>query len=160
MGTVWAQSDGTFSRVTQHESGLPSSIPIHLRNQPPQLFGVGHRKLVNPPGQPRLANNANLVHSNLGRLASTNDRQPTTPLGVQLAGEGTDHHRLQQLITQVVADDYDRAGLANLTALHRIKPGEVNIVALHFFCSPGKWPSPSGRDSQSDQSSSVWAICW
>jgi hypothetical protein len=79
---------------------------------------------------------------------------------MQVAGERAGNHGLQQSIPQVVTNNHDRPGFTHFAALHWFQAGDVDIVTVHLPGSPGKAANPSGRDSQSDQFSSVWAISW
>jgi hypothetical protein len=40
---------------------------------------------------------------------------------MQLARQGTDDHRLQELVAQVVADDHHRSLLAHFATLHGVE---------------------------------------
>jgi hypothetical protein len=110
-------------------------FPVHLRDQAAQLGSISALELPEFLAQTLPANRVDLIHGNLCLLARAKALQPTTPMGMKLRCQRTNHYCVEVLVHLILAHDNNGADFVNLASASRIEIGEVDPVSRYsMFC--------------------------
>src|SRR4051812_23056769 len=96
----------------------------------PQARCLARSQNPQPPPEPLLPDHPNLIHRDLGRLASNLAPQARGPGGMEAARQWTDDHRVDGSIELIPADDPPRTHLPEPPPARRGQFDPVHAVSL------------------------------